>query len=161
MDGSQVVALASVIVSPAGALAGVWLTSSLTARQRRRDQQDKYRDNALHGLARFMSLAIDANPSMVLSGDLREYTSPEDAIAGLYERWKVAREPLVLLAYSHPSDEVRRLAFDVQAGLELVLRRTDDLIKSNPDAEMRLGGPQTEYERFGDKARMLGALLKA
>jgi hypothetical protein len=154
---SETVSIVSVIVSPIAALMGAWLNSHLAQRQRRRDQQDTYRDNALQGLARFMSLALDANPSLILKGDLREYPTPIDAINGLYERWKSAREPLVLLTFSHPSRQVRSLAFNLQAKLEMVLRNTDDVLKSKSASSDSL---QEAYDKCVKDGVELGRLVE-
>jgi hypothetical protein len=154
---SETVSIVSVIVSPIAALVGAWLNSHLAQRQRRRDQQDTYRENALQGLASFMSLVLDANPSLILNGDLREYPTPIDAINGLYERWKSAREPLVLLTFSHPSDQVRKLAFTLQAELEMVLRNTDDALKSKSASS---GSLQEAYIKCFNDGDVLGRLLE-
>jgi hypothetical protein len=154
---SETVSIVSVIVSPIAALMGAWLNSHLAQRQRRRDQQDTYRENALQGLASFMSLVLDANPSLILNGDLREYPTPIDAINGLYERWKSAREPLVLLTFSHPSERVRRLAFTLQAELEMVLRNTDDVLKSKSAPSGSLQEGSNKCVKDGNE---LGRLLE-
>ncbi|WP_156771967.1 hypothetical protein [Mycobacterium sp. 1245805.9] len=164
MADGGIVSIVSVIVSPVAALLGAWVNSVATQRQHRLDQQDKYRDDALQGLARFMSLLLDANPSLVAAGDLREYGSPKDAITGLYERWKAAREPLVLLAFSHPSVEVRKLAFDLQAHLELVLRHTDDWLNCQRSPEEGLSfksRAQELYDRCARNGAALGRLLES
>jgi hypothetical protein len=155
---SETVSIVSVIVSPVAALMGSWVNSRLAQRQRRRDQQDTYRDNALQGLASFMSLVLDANPSLVLRGDLREYPTASAAIKGLYARWKKAREPLVLLAFSHPSDQVRTLAFQLQAGLEMVLRSTDDVLRSESPPSDSL---QEDYDECVNEGAELGRLVEA
>lgn len=140
---------------------GAWLNSQLAGRQHGREQEDKYRDDALKGLAGFMSLVLDAQPDLILAGDLREYASPKDAIAGLYERWKQAREPMVLLAFSHPSGEVRNLAFKLQAELELVLRHTDDhLLNAGGSVSVdKRGQASDEYQQCLHKGKELGRLL--
>ena len=135
MDGAQILALTAVVVSPAAALVGVWLSSSLSARQRQREREDAARSEALASLAHFMALLVDAAPVLVVAGDLREYATPEEAIAGLYQRWGTAREGMVLLSVSHPSSEVRKLAFDLQARTEMSLRLTDGAIKSGSDPD--------------------------
>lgn len=62
---------------------------------------------------------LDAEPTLVATGSIRDYNSPEAAVAGPYARRVQVREPLVLLACAHPSEEVRRLALNAQARLEL------------------------------------------
>jgi hypothetical protein len=130
MDAAVVIALVTVVVSPASALVAVWLTSRLGAEKDRRAQQNTFRTEALSAVSSFMGLVVDSAPGMVTRGDLREYASPQEAVSGLYERWKVAREPMVLLSLSHPSDAVRTLAFRVQEYEELVLRNIDSAVKA-------------------------------
>jgi hypothetical protein len=121
----NLIALIAVVVSPASALAGVWLSARLSRRARLDEQQDHARQEALAGLGAFAALAVDANPQLVLAGQLREYASPAEAASGLHTRWLTAREPLMIVWMSHPSPQVRELAFTVQANLEMVLRITE------------------------------------
>ncbi|MET8681724.1 hypothetical protein ABZW18_30110 [Streptomyces sp. NPDC004647] len=100
------------------------MSARLSERGRLSAQREHARKEALTGLGTFAALVVDANPALIATGELREYGSPSEAVTGLYERWLTAREPLMLLWVSHPSPEVRDLAFSVQAQLELVLRRT-------------------------------------
>jgi hypothetical protein len=122
MSQANLIALVAVIISPAAALAGVWLTARLSRQARSEEQQDRARQDALAGLSSFAALVVDANPDLVLRNQLREYSSPQEAVSGLYQRWLAAREPLILLWVSHPSERVRELAFSVQAELEMLLR---------------------------------------
>lgn len=130
---SDVVALVSVVVSPIAALIGVWMTSRLSEKARARDREDKAREEALRGLGEFIAVLVDGEPRLVAHGDLREYDSPGDAISGLYARWAAVRQPLMLLNVTHPSREVRRLAFQAQAQMEMVLRQTDDCLQGKSD----------------------------
>jgi hypothetical protein len=131
VTSSTLIALIAAVISPAAALSGVWLTARLTRQARLDEQQDRARREALAGLSPFAALAVDANPDLVLNGELREYPSPAEAASGLYQRWLAVREPLILLWMSHPSAQVRELAFSVQAELEMVLRVTEKVIKHN------------------------------
>jgi hypothetical protein len=117
------------------ALTGVWLTARLTARGRQAEAEREERKDALGAVAGLMSIVVDADPTLILAGDLREYDTPAEAIEGLYGRWRAAREPLVLLSLSYPSEEGRHLAFNAQAKLEIALRLTDDARKS-PGADI-------------------------
>jgi hypothetical protein len=157
MDATQIITVVSLIVSPASALAAVWLTSNLATGQRRREQEDRARADALSALGHLAAVYADAMPSLVYNGDLREYTSPEDAIKGLYARWNKAREPMMVLNVSHPSAEVRDLAFGVQGELEVVLRLTDDAIKSQGS----LDRAEHMYHQCGQKFMRLGGLLSS
>jgi hypothetical protein len=125
MSPANLIALVSVITSPLAALAGVWLAARLSSKSRDEERQDRARKDAFAGLSPFAALVVDANPDLLLRNKLREYSSPEEAVSGLYRRWLVAREPLVLLWVSHPSERVRDLAFSVQAELELLLRQME------------------------------------
>lgn len=104
-----------------------------------------------------MAVYVDAEPTLIYTGSLREYTSPQDAIAGLYKRWLIVREPMLLLSVSHPSAEVQTLAFHGQAQLEMVLRLTDDAIKSKGSLDQA----RRIYDECGEKLTRLGKLLSA
>jgi hypothetical protein len=155
VNSSDVIALVSVVVSPASALIAVWLTQRATAEQKAAERAATGRAEALNGLARFASVAIDADPRLVANGDLREYASPDAAISGLYARWVAAREALVLLRFSHPSQEVQDLAQDAQAELEIALRKTEDAIKNHGD----LSAARKAWQGCLDKLGRLGPLL--
>jgi len=133
VTSSDLIALVSVVVSPTSVLVAVWLTSLFAARQKSADAAEATRAEALAGFAHFAALGLDAEPTLVASGSIREYSSPEGAVAGLCARWVAAREPLVQLGFAHPSKQVRGLALSVQALLELTLRQTEDAIKTNGD----------------------------
>ena len=62
---------------------------------------------------------------------------------------------MVLLSISHPSAEVRRLAFAVQADLEMVLRVTDDAIQTEGEL------PGYEYRECLRELERLGELLSS
>jgi hypothetical protein len=151
MSQANLIALIAVIISPAAALAGVWLSARLTRQARIEEQQDRARQDALAGLSPFAALVVDANPDLVLHGQLREYSSPQEAVPGLYQRWLAAREPLILLWVSHPSDRVRELAFSVQAELEMLLR-----LMEHGD---HTGLLQDKYAELGSKVLELGQSL--
>ncbi|MER5305768.1 hypothetical protein ABT039_40745 [Streptomyces lasiicapitis] len=153
MSASEVIALVAVVLSPVSALAGVWLSARLSERGRHEAQQEHVRQEAMTGLGTFAALAVDANPTLVATGQLKEYGSPRDAVKGLYERWLTAREPLMLLWVSHPSAEVRDLAFSTQAQLEMVLRRTEETLER--PAEL----PRASYDRALADMTALGQLI--
>jgi hypothetical protein len=157
MTSSDVVALVSLVVSPTAALAAVWLTSRLAAERTQRDQEDKARGDALTALGHFYALLMDAQPSLIINGDLREYESREEAVAGLYDRWRTSREPLMVLAVAHTSKEARELAFKVQAYLEHALRESDDVIKCKNDNEQRRSFRRAE-DAWAESARDLDKL---
>lgn len=131
MSAAEVTALVSLALSPIAALSGVWLTSHLAAQRVARDRNEQARGEAMAALGRFTAVAVDANPALIRANDLREFSTPDEAVAGLYERWGHVREPLMVLSISHPEADVRRLAFDVQAELELCLRQTSDAMSSD------------------------------
>jgi hypothetical protein len=105
-----------------------------------------------------MAVAVDAEPTLVVTGSLREYASPKDAIAGLYKRWDLAREPMVLLRVTYPLEEVRNLAFEVQAELEMVLRETDDVVKSQGSLDNALALYHTCLEKLGRLGGLISTL---
>lgn len=161
MDGSTAIALLSVIVSPLAALTAVWLTARLAANVRRSEAAAQERREALDAIAGLMSIVIDADPNLVVSGDLREYNSPEQAVEGLYERWRKAREPLVLLSLAYPTEQGRHLAFDAQAKLEMALRLTDDAVRAGDGADLSraraaLGECGADLQRLAQMVSALG-----
>jgi hypothetical protein len=157
---STLIALISAVISPASALSGIWLASRLTRQTRRDDQEDRARQEALASLGPFAALVVDANPALVLSGALREYDSPAEAISGLYRRWLSVREPLILLWVSHPSPLVRTLAFDVQAELEIVLRTAENATRDeNTAAASSRVALRSAYDGLATKVATLGRLL--
>jgi len=162
MDGAQLVAIVSVIVSPVTALVAVWLTANLSWRQRQRDQAAHERSAALESIGQYTALLMDATPKLVLNNDLREYETPEAAIIGLYARWDQVRRPFMTLSASHPSKEVRHLALELIVQLEQVLRRTDTVIKSGTANE---SGETAETERIyrgcSAMAERFGALIES
>jgi hypothetical protein len=151
MSQGNLIAFLAVIISPAAALAGVWLSARLSRQARIEEQQDRARQDALAGLSPFAALVVDANPDLVLHGQLREYSSPQEAVSGLYQRWLAAREPLILLWVSHPSDRVRELAFSVQAELEMLLRLMEH--------GNHTGLSRDKYAELGSKVLELGQSL--
>jgi hypothetical protein len=157
VEPSDVVAVVALVVSPAAALAGVWLTARLTEKSRRAAQADAGRTEALAALARFMSVVVDAEPTLVYTGDLREYPSPTEAVKGLYVRWAAAREPMLLLSLTHPKEQIRQLCFQVQAEAQIVLRQVDDAIQASGD----LDPARRHYEKLTSDLSRLGQLLSA
>lgn len=155
MSNSELIALVSVIVSPVSVLVAVWLTSRLAARQKAEEAARAMRAAALEGFSRFASLVLDSHPELVVTGSIREYSSPEAAVAGLYTRWLSVREPLVLLGFAHPSESVRRLALRVQALLELSLRQTEDAVRADGD----VSGARRTYDKCDEASFRLGQLL--
>jgi hypothetical protein len=157
---STLIALTSVVISPASALSGIWLASRLTRQARLDDQGDRARQEALASLGPFAALVVDANPELVLKGELREYDSPAQAISGLYRRWLAVREPLILLWVSHPSPTVRALAFNVQAELEMVLRIAEKATRDENAGTASLhAASRSAYDELGTKVATLGRLL--
>jgi hypothetical protein len=130
VEASEWIALVAVIVSPAAALAGAWLNSSLAARGRRQEAADRAREQAIEGVAQMKSLLLDAVPRLIVGNELREYESLEEAVDGLYARWLKAREPLVLVHVAHRDPEVRHLAYRLQAEAEVSLRLSADAAKA-------------------------------
>lgn len=128
-DPQDYIALVSVLASPLAALGGAWLNSYLTRRQRAMEQAETLRKDMAASLGPMLGIVADLAPSLIVNADLREYDTPEAAIAGLYDRWSRAREPLLVMHYSHPSEKVRKLAFDLQATVEMSLRTTADLVE--------------------------------
>ncbi|MGZ4325854.1 MAG: hypothetical protein ACXVH3_26840 [Solirubrobacteraceae bacterium] len=101
------------------------------------------------------ALLLDAEPSLVVTNELREYSTPEAAVKGLIERWLSLREPLVLLWITHPVAEVRQAALMFQAEVELCLRHTADAAKSDGD----ITRARESYAKAAERARELGKLL--
>lgn len=157
MSSSTLIALIAAVISPASALLGVWLAARLTRQARLDEQQDRARQEALAGLSPFAALTVDCNPELVMGGRLREYSSPAEAVSGLYQRWLAVREPLILLWVSHPSAQVRQLAFDVQAELELLLRVTEKAIRRDTAAPSSV--LQSSYQKILDDMKALGRSL--
>jgi hypothetical protein len=157
VTSSTLIALIAAVISPASALLGVWLAARLTRQARLDDQQDRARQEALAGLSPFAALAVDSNPDLVMGGQLREYTSPAEAVSGLYQRWLAIREPLILLWVSHPSAQVRQLAFDVQAELELLLRMTE--LEIRHDTRYPSSALQSSYRKILVDMEALGRSL--
>lgn len=102
-------------------LAGAWLNAYLASRARAAEQLERRRADAAAAIGPMVSLLLDAEPTLVLSGELREYTDPQAAVKGLYDRWLRAREPL-LVAFAQPSPEVRDMGVQLQAEAEMLLR---------------------------------------
>ena len=153
MQPSEWIALVAVVVGPAAALAGVWVQTRLAERTQDRVREATAQADALTAVARMQALILDAQPTLILNNELGEYSSPEDAIAGLYERWLTLREPLVLLAITHPQRDVRMAALDLQASVEMLLR----------DARLSVHGNDArrvvEYDDVLDAGVRLGQLL--
>src|SRR5687768_14944700 len=101
-------------MGPLGVLAGAWLNSRLSERATAVSREEGAREAALRALARMQTILVDAQPSLIMSNDLREYSSPEKAVEGLHRRWVRDREAFMELWLTHPLPEVRKLAFDVQ-----------------------------------------------
>jgi hypothetical protein len=79
MSQANLIALIAVIVSPAAALAGVWLTARLSRQARIEEQQGRAWQDALADISPFAALVVDAQPDLVLFNQLREYSSPRKA----------------------------------------------------------------------------------
>ena len=155
MKSSDWIALVAVFVAPVAALAGAYVNSLLAARNRQTESAERALADALEGVARMRTLLLDAVPSLIIANDLREYSSPDEAVRGLYSRWLTLREPLVLLSLTHPSEEVRDMALEFQAEVEMSLRMTADATKPGVG-----GDPADEaYRRACNTAGRLGQLL--
>lgn len=154
MKASDWIALAAVLVSPAAVLAGAFANSYLAARNTRARAEDRARQDALKGLAEMKSLLLDAEPSLILKNELGEYLGIDAAVQGLYSRWLMIREPLVLLSVMHPSEEVRDAAVDLQAEVEVAIRMTGRAAESP-----RSSDPYDAYTRAIETASRLGKLL--
>lgn len=127
-EPANYIALVSVIVSPLAALGGAWLNSYLARRAKVEEHAETLRKETAQAVAPMFGILVDAQPSLVALGQLREHDSPKVAVEGLYRRWTVAREPLLVIHYGHPSEHVRRLAFSFQANVELSLRETAEIV---------------------------------
>lgn len=152
------IALVSVVVAPLSALAGAWVNATLAKRGKAEEADAVARRDALIGLGRMKALLIDSQPSLVLANDLREYETPTEAIEGLFRRWLEAREDLILLSVTHPSTEVRGLAFKVQAEVEFVLRTLDRIVKSGKTADDHEAAQQA-FLRASESTVRLGERL--
>jgi hypothetical protein len=155
---SDWISLVAVIVAPLSVMAGAWLNSSLVRRTKATDDDRAALADALVALGRMKALLIDAQPNLVLNNDLREYESPNEAIAGLFQRWVEYREPFVLLSVTHPNEEVRDLAFTLQGDVELLLRMLDDTIKGAKHSDPSRTNEEA-FHRATDTTLRLGRLL--
>ena len=146
-EPANYIALVAVFVSPLAALGGAWLNSYLSRRAKADEQAEIFRKENAQAIAPMFGVLVDALPSLIIGSQLREYDSPRAAIEGLYGRWAVAREPLLVMHYAHPSENVRRLAFDFQAKVEMSLRQTDNWIQRNTDTD---SSPDTSQPKVAD-----------
>jgi len=102
-----------------------------------------------------LGVLVDSEPSLVANAQLREYATPQEAVQGLYDRWSRARESLLVMHYSHPNEQVRQLAFELQAQAELSLRLTAEMIEGK-DRDAR-----NAYEDAGKTAGELARHLRS
>ena len=153
MEPRDWIALVAVVIGPISVLAGAWTNAHLARRSKLQDADAAARREALDALGRMKALLADAVPDLVLGDGLLEYEGPEQAVQGLYQRWLTAREPLVLLSVTHPSEDVRHLAFRLQAEVEMALRAM----------HKTLGGDRADatewWNKATDSAAALGKLL--
>jgi hypothetical protein len=97
----------------------------------------------------------DANPALIRGNELREHDTPEEAVAGLYKQWTKAREPLLMLSFGHPSERVRKLAFALQADVEMSLRLSErDLTRDESKSYSNITS-EDFYRRAGKTATEL------
>jgi hypothetical protein len=151
------IALAGVVIAPLAALGGAWVNSYLAGKAKAADKAEATRKEWAAVLGPMLGILADAEPSLVANAQLREYKTPQDAVAGLYDRWLRAREPLLVMHYSHPSERVRTLAFDVQAKAEMSLRTTAVVVDAKPDeAPATTPEARDAYTRATDVAYELG-----
>jgi hypothetical protein len=158
------IALTAVVIGPIAALAGAWVNHTLSQRSRLAEESARSRTAALESVGRMRTLLLDAEPSLVLSGELREFETPEQAVAALYRRWLSAREPLVLLSVTHPVERVQELALTLQAEAEILLRGLHDATRqiSEDSQYKRRQEPDDLRHRYAAAVHTsvaLGALL--
>jgi hypothetical protein len=153
MNANNWIALVAILVAPTSALAGAWVNSFLAAKSKATETVKTAQADALIALGRMKTLLVDAQPSLILNNELREYAQPKDALAGLYKRWLEAREPLVLMSVTHPSPEVRDKAFALQAQAEMALRTVNQVLDG-----LQLD-PMANWRQAAQTAGELGQLL--
>jgi hypothetical protein len=148
-DANSIIALVGVIVAPAAALAGAWVNSYLARKEKAVAQAEASRRDVARAAGPMFGILVDAIPDLIRSNELREYDTPEEAVAGLYRRWTKAREPLLVLSFGHPSELVRKLAFALQAEVEMSLRFTErDLAAGEPKAYSHSTGDITAADFY-------------
>jgi hypothetical protein len=150
------IALVGVVIAPMAALGGAWLNSYLARKEKLAERAEAARKEWAAALGPMLGILADAEPSLVANAELREYETAQDAITGLYDRWLHARESLLVMHYSHPSERVRKLAFDLQAKTELSLRMTAQMVEAG---EKTSDWAQDAYWQAGHVAGELGQEL--
>ena len=145
------IALVSVLASPLAALGGAWLNSYLARKEKSVEKAETARKDAAAALGPMLGIIADAEPSLIANAELREYDTPQDAIDGLYARWLRAREPLLVMHYSHRSEKVRKLAFDAQAMTEMSLRKTAQSIEAGGTGQT-VAWAKDAYRQAGEVA---------
>ena len=158
MDATNWISLTAILVAPISVLAGAWMNSALTRRSKVEETERAALDAMLRALGEMKALLVDSTPSLVLNNELIEYENPKDAVAGLYSRWLKAREPFVLLAVTHPVEEVRNRAFAVQANAEWLLRILHGITEGKADP-FHPDRAQKAFRTAWASANELGRLL--
>jgi len=77
------IALVAVIVAPLAALAGALVNSRLSERARKADVAERGQQDALVALGHMRCLLLDGEPTLVVTGNLREFKDPREAIEDL------------------------------------------------------------------------------
>jgi hypothetical protein len=129
-------ALAGGVIASVATVGGIWLTG----KQRRRELAEERRVGRVKDLDQLSSVAISESASFVLQAGLYLLTRPtKEALEELEKAHSSAVTSLVLLAISHPSDEIWELCDKLTAYLGVAIRECVFVEAGDVSAEAAAG----------------------
>ncbi|MBB2992357.1 hypothetical protein FHR72_003856 [Mycolicibacterium iranicum] len=145
----------SFLSGAAVSLGGVYLSSWLGANQRRREQLEKDRRDALEVFANVLSLLMDSNPVLAFIFPpppvgvdgwleaLRQYRSPDVQVEALLKQWESLRVAMMRVALLQSSPEVLEIGMTLRMDLDdFYARFTNALaIQEKIIAPIKASGP--------------------